>query len=137
MYQNLLSNPLANPVALPVILLLGVVFGGAGLALASLGLAGQMAGAGALSRGKTRTPRKVLWQRYRTWAIIAPLFAGAALCGPLALAAICAFLTWQGSREYADLANLDGLYRWALPVCGWLTLAAILFFGPAILPWTM
>jgi phosphatidate cytidylyltransferase len=137
MFPNLLINPLANPVTLPVILLLAVVFGGAGLALVTLGLASGGAGVGAVSRGKSRTPRRVLWQRYRTWAIIAPVFAGAALSGPLALAGVCAFIIWQGSREYAALANLTPLYRRALVLSGWATLGAVLFFGPAALPWTV
>ncbi len=136
MQTSWLVSPLANPAAGPIALLLGIVFGGAGLALLAVGHVRQSVTLGGGCK-QAATPRRVLWERYRTWAIIAPLFAGAALSGPLALALLGAFLVWQGGREYATLANLPTLHRNALIAGGWLTLVAVLWCGPAALPWAM
>jgi phosphatidate cytidylyltransferase len=132
METPLFINPLENQMIAPVATLLLIAFGGAACALEALQLRSSLffkrhaAPAGA-------TPVRVLWQRYRTWAIIAPLFAGAVLSGPLAVALLCAFLCWQGGREYASLTALPGLHRALLIAGGWITLAAALIFGSGAL----
>ncbi|MEI6047199.1 MAG: hypothetical protein WCS37_22885, partial [Chloroflexota bacterium] len=131
-----LMNPLQNPLAGPVVLMLTLVFGGGGVALLGRDLVRQsvLVGGGSLSR--LPTSGQVLWQRYRTWAIIALLFGGAALTGPLALAGLGAFLCWQGGREYATLANLPKFHSYLLILCGWLTLLCGLVAGSLALLWT-
>ncbi len=128
METPLFVNPLENQMIVPVAVLLLVAFGGAACALQALQL-----GSGLFFRGHAapagETPVRLLWQRYRTWAIIAPLFAGAALSGPLAVALLCAFLCWQGGREYAMLTALPPLQRAMLIAGGWISLAAVLVFG--------
>ena len=75
---------------------------------------------------------RVLWRRYLTWAMIAPLFAGAFLIGPLAIAIVCAFICWQGGREYASLVGATGS-RDMLIIGGWITIGAVWLFGPSML----
>jgi phosphatidate cytidylyltransferase len=132
METPLLINPLGSPMLMPSATLLLIAFGGAACALEALQLR-----ASALYKHHAApagvTPLKVLWQRYRTWAIIAPLFACAVLSGPLAGALLCAFLCWQGGREYAILTAMPGLHRSLLIAGGWITLAAALVFGPSVL----
>ncbi len=130
---TLLTNPLTNTLALPLGILLLVMFGGAALLLevAHLRRVALLHRGGALPA--RATPEKVLWQRYLTWAIIAPLFVGAALAGPLAVAALCAYLCWQGAQEYAALTGLTPAQRWLLILAGWGALAAVLIFGLAAL----
>jgi phosphatidate cytidylyltransferase len=48
----------------------------------------------------------VLFRRWRTWLLIAPLFSLVVLSGPLAVAAFAIAAAVQGSREYARLAGL-------------------------------
>jgi len=91
----LLSNPLASPF-LPT---LGVTF-------VSLFGASLLALVFAARRRSQALASSVLFQRWRTWIVIAPLFSLAALSGPLALALFAAALAVQGSREYAHLAAL-------------------------------
>ncbi len=53
---------------------------------------------------------RVLFLRWRTWALSAPLF-GAAAMGPVAFAvAFVMALSFQGMREYAALVGLDRRY---------------------------
>jgi phosphatidate cytidylyltransferase len=52
------------------------------------------------------------------------------------MAALCAFLCWQGSREYSALANLPTLHRVFMVAAGWLTLAGLLILGTSALAWT-
>src|SRR5688500_18082010 len=60
----------------------------------------------------------VLFKRWRTWAITAPLF-GAAVMGPGALGvAFVMALSFQGLREYATIVDLPRPYRIALLVAG-------------------
>ncbi|MCA1833658.1 MAG: phosphatidate cytidylyltransferase [Actinomycetota bacterium] len=61
---------------------------------------------------------RVLFVRWRTWAITAPLF-GTAVMGSraLAVAFVCA-ISLQGLREYAHLVELPVPYRRALYVAG-------------------
>ena len=60
----------------------------------------------------------VLFKRWRTWAITAPLF-GAAVMGPGALGvAFVMALSFQGLREYATIVDLPKPYCIALLVAG-------------------
>jgi len=52
-----------------------------------------------------------LFLKWRTWAIIAPLFLGAVLGGPLTLCLLVTAISWQGIREYAALVSLAPAYR--------------------------
>jgi len=55
-----------------------------------------------------------LFLKWRTWAIIAPLFLGAVLGGPLTLCVLVTAISWQGIREYAALVSLVPAYRTVL-----------------------
>jgi len=52
-----------------------------------------------------------LFIKWRTWAIIAPLFVFAVLSGPVTLCILVLAMTWQGIREYAALVGLAPIYR--------------------------
>ena len=66
-----LTNPLTNQMLGPFTILLLTMFGAAALALLIVqGLRGVLLSGDTLAN-TTSTPQKVLWQRYRTWAIIA------------------------------------------------------------------
>ncbi len=128
-----LTNPLEHHMLLPLAILLPSLFG-----LAAAGLAAVQVGRLALAYLGIATElpslsNKVLWQRYLTWAIIAPLFTCAVLSGPLAVALLCAFLCWQGGREYAALTQMPPWQRAVLILGGWATLAAVLTIGQAAL----
>jgi phosphatidate cytidylyltransferase len=129
-----LINPLINPLFEPLAIILLVLFVLAGLGL----LAFQYLHTIRLNNGSTLvmagSDPAVLWCRYRTWIIIALLFAGANLSGPLTIALLCSFLCWQGTREYALLTGMSEGYRWFLTISGWLTLLATLYAGSSILP---
>ena len=133
MQMHLLSNPLANQMALPLAILLPALFGLAALALAVIQARRLVLAYLGIATALPSTSSKVLWQRYLTWAIIAPLFAFAALSGPLAVALLCAFLCWQGGREYAGLMKMTDRKRAVMILGGWATLASVLIAGPAAL----
>jgi phosphatidate cytidylyltransferase len=121
------NNPVTNALFMPLAILSVVMFGIAALALVVFHLfhAGLHKNASSFE--------KVLWRRYLTWAMIAPLFAGALLSGPLAIAILCAFLCWQGGREYALLTAIPAGYRSTLIAGGWITIAAVWLLGPSTL----
>jgi phosphatidate cytidylyltransferase len=135
--SQLLINPLSNPFAGPVALLLAVVFTGAGLALLlqsvlrrpTTSMVNGQSGQPETAKRSKMQMQKVLWQRYRTWAIIAPVFAGAALSGSLTLALLCAFLCYQGGREYALLTKMPATHLVTLILGSWLTLLSLLVWG--------
>jgi len=52
-----------------------------------------------------------LFLKWRTWAIIAPIFVSAVLGGPLTLCVLVTAISWQGIREYAALVGLVPAYR--------------------------
>src|SRR5271157_1872531 len=116
-----LTNPLTNSLLEPFTILLLALFGGAALALLLQGSCFK----GNISLTCTgSTPQRILWQRYYTWAIIAFLFLGLAFSGPLAIAMLCAFLCWQGGREYAQLTDMPAWSCTTLVLGGWITFAA-------------
>jgi phosphatidate cytidylyltransferase len=129
-----LINPLSNPLLVPLAVLLLALFGGVAFALFILQSARtSLSHDGTIGQRNPLTPQMVLWQRYRTWALIAFLFAGALISGPLAIAVLCAFLSWQGGREYAILTGMPGLQRTMLIIGGWMTCIAVLLFGSTVL----
>src|SRR6266699_661081 len=89
----LFSNPLAYPLLPPLGLTLVGLFAGSLLAL---------------------LVASVLFQRWRSWLIIAPVFVAVVLAGVVPLAAFAAALAVQGGREYARLADLPRVDRWLL-----------------------
>lgn len=58
--------------------------------------------------------RRSLGQRWRTWAIIAPVYALAVLSGGVVTAALVLAISLQALREYASLADLPVPYRLVL-----------------------
>ena len=122
-----LANPLANSIFGPLAILLLIMFGGAAIALQVLQWL-HVFNSGTVAQTSSASG-KVLWRRYRTWIIIALLFAGAILSGPLAVTVLCAFLCWQGTQEYAILTGMPTWHRNALVLSGWATLVATLVFG--------
>ncbi len=145
--SNLLNNPMQNLAFGPLVLMLGLLFVGAGLALAMVDFNRRLPAVSRFwfldyrfwlvdySRRESHsvTDSSILWQRYRTWLIIAVAYVGCAMAGPLAIALLCAFLCWQGGREYAKLMGLPTLHFGFLIAGGWLTLAGTLFFGSTAL----
>lgn len=98
--NTLFINPLANPWFVPVACRIAILLG-LGLILVVF----------ALRKNWRNIPHAPLFIKWRTWAIIAPLFVGAALSGPLGMAILVAMMTWQGLREYAGLVGLVPKYR--------------------------
>jgi phosphatidate cytidylyltransferase len=60
----------------------------------------------------------VLFQRWRTWAVIAPIYLLAILSGQVPTLLLVTFLTVQGLREYAQLVGLPTRYRYVLLAMG-------------------
>lgn len=71
-----------------------------------------------LRRNWRNTLHESLFIKWRTWAVIAPLFICAALSGPLGIALLVLGMTWQGLREYAELVGLVRNYRIVLLIMG-------------------
>jgi phosphatidate cytidylyltransferase len=127
----LLTNPLANHLFVPFAGLLLVLLGSAAGALLTVQQLHLVHGGSTLQT--SGVSQYVLWQRYRTWAIISILFTSAVFCGPLVMVALCTFLCWQGTREYVALTDLPKRYQVALLSGGLLTCAAVLISGPSVL----
>jgi phosphatidate cytidylyltransferase len=99
----LLSNPLAYPLLPSLGLTLIGLFAGSLLALL------------VAVRGHWHVlTASVLFQRWRSWLVIAPVFSAVVLLGILPLAVFAAALAIQGGREYASLADLQSADRWLL-----------------------
>jgi phosphatidate cytidylyltransferase len=99
----LFSNPLAYPLLPPLAITLVGLFASSLLALL-VAVRGRWHGLGT----------SVLFQRWRAWLVIAPVFVGVVLSGVLPLAIFAAALAVQGSREYGRLADLPRADRWLL-----------------------
>jgi len=110
-----ISNPISSPYFLPTLLLLSAFLGLTLLALV-LVMHGDMA----------RLRQSTLFARWRVWAVIAPIYSLALLCGDLTALALVSFLVFQGLREYSGLVRLPGGYTVVLLVAG-------LAVGPAAL----
>ena len=95
-----LANPLSDPNLMPTAIRLGGLF-----LVALLGILvvvkGRLDALGS----------NVLYQRWRTWAMIAPLYLMGALSGGLPATLFTLLLTFQGAREFAHLTALPKRYR--------------------------
>lgn len=99
----LFSNPLAYPMLPPLGITLIGLFASSLLALL------------VAVRGQWRVlVASVLFERWRSWLVIAPLFVAVVLSGVVPLAVFAAALAVQGGREYARLADLPATDRWLL-----------------------
>lgn len=101
----LLSNPIASPMWPTLGWTFFGLFGGSLIALL-ITVRGQ----------GSQLADSVLFQRWRTWIVIAPIFSLAALGGPLTTAGFAAALAVQASREYAALVGLRPVDR-AVLIC--------------------
>lgn len=128
-----LSNPLANHLLVPLAILLPALFGLAAVSMLAVQVGRLALAYVGIATAIPSPANRVLWQRYLTWAIIALLFTGAVLSGPLAMAVLCAFLCWQGGREYAALTQMTSRQCAVLVLGGWAALAAVLVAGPVAL----
>jgi phosphatidate cytidylyltransferase len=114
-----ISNPLVNPLFAGTLLAVGSsLSGGLALILASLRAQGR------------RLAGSLLFERWRVWAILAPLYTLALLAGPLPTLLLFAALIAQGLREYAALVGLPRSYRRVLLGCGLLA-APVAALSPA------
>ena len=104
------QNPFADPLFASTGVRLAILFGGALLVIVG------MARGRVLSLGQN-----VLFQRWRTWAVIGPIYIAAVLGGSVAAMLFIVALTLQGLREYAHLTGLPTPYRRVL-------------YGMAVLP---
>jgi phosphatidate cytidylyltransferase len=123
----LLSNPLSYPMLPRLGLTLAGVFASSLVALL-------------VAKGSQwqALQASVLFQRWRTWLLIAPLFSLVVLAGVLPVAIFAATLALQGGREYARLAGLQRIDRsvlYGLAACVPLAAAVVPthLIGPGLL----
>lgn len=103
----LFSNPFESELFLPTVYRLGAVLG---LGLVVILIRG---------RGRLRHLKEdVLFQRWRTWAVIAPTYLLAVLGGQITTAILIAFISFQALKEYAYLVRLPQKYRAVLLAFG-------------------
>ena len=74
-----------------------------------------------------RLTRSVLFKRWCVWAVVATLYGLSVLAGPVGMLLLVAFLTWQGLREYSQIAGLPTGYANALCGAGLLAGLAAIF----------
>ncbi len=94
------ANPLQHPLFMPTLLRWG--------ALLAIALGGLLM---ATRHREGRLKDEALFIRWRTWAVIAPLFLLAILGGMVPRLLLITGLILQGLREYAGLVGLPPLYR--------------------------
>lgn len=103
----LFSNPVASELFLPTVYGLSALLG--------LGLVVILI----RRRGRLRDLHEdVLFERWRTWAVIAPTYVLAILGGQITTAILMAFISFQALREYAYLVQLPQKYRLVLLTFG-------------------
>ncbi len=108
-------NPVANSLFLPTAYAFGAVL------VAALGAIV------AAERGQLRRmAASVLFQRWRTWVVMAPVFVLAVLAGPVATAALVAATSVVALVEYATITRVGGHQRLILLVSGVALVAAAL-----------
>ena len=101
-----LSNPLAHPFLAPLAWTLAGLFASSLMALLLT------------VRGQWRLLNEsVLFQRWRTWLLIAPLYSLVVLRGPLAVAIFASIIATQCAREYARLTAMPVADRVVLFGC--------------------
>lgn len=116
-----ISNPFADPLFAPTLVLVLGVLGG-GLSLVLLLVHGDL----------TRLRSSVLFARWATWAVIAPLYTGAILGGALPLLGLLSVLVAIGLHEYSRLVALPAAYRRPLLGVGLLAAPAALLSPGAL-----
>jgi hypothetical protein len=84
-----LTNPLVNHLFALFVIILLVLLGSAACTLLAVQHVRLVYDGSTLQA--SRVSQHVLWQRYRTWAIIGVLFGAAVFCGSLVMAALCTF----------------------------------------------
>lgn len=99
----LIANPLDSDLFIPAARVLGILFGATLLALLLI-----------YRLNVTRLWQSVLFQRWRTWAVIAPVYGLAMLAGLVPAALLVSALVFQGLREFASLVELPRPYRLVL-----------------------
>lgn len=105
--SNPLANLFANPLFFPTLYLVGGVLGGA-LALLLPAVRFDL----------RRLKASVLFQRWRVWAVIAPVYGLAVLGGDATLLLMLQLVVFQALREYAKLVGLPTIYRRVLLAAG-------------------
>ena len=90
----LLENPLSNPMFLPTLLRVGGLLVAIFVALVLIA-----------RFDFSRLREGVLFQRWRVWATIAPIFGIGVLSGELAIAVLVAVVVFIGLREYSNFAD--------------------------------
>ena len=125
----MISNPIDNPDFLLTLYVVGSLLGAVLLVLVFL-----------VRFRLNRLGQNILFQRWRTWTIIAPTYALAVLSGELMLLLLITFLVFQGLREYSQLVGLPPDYERVLlalgllaPSVALLSLDAFLFLPPILL----
>ena len=85
----------------------------------SLALGGGLGAIVALERGRLRSlSQSVLFVRWRTWLITAPIFGAAVMWSRWCALVFVMALALQGMREYARIVELPRAYRLALYAAG-------------------
>ena len=110
-----ISNPFADPLFQPTLRVVGGLLGGILPVLL------------VVERKHLRElNRRELFERWRTWVVIAPLYGLAILAGTVTTMLLVAFLVFQGLREYARLVGLPKPYRRVLLAAGLVTVPSAL-----------
>jgi phosphatidate cytidylyltransferase len=115
-------SPVSGPLFVPTLYTFGGVFGA------------SLAAIVAAERARfSRIAQSSLFRRWRTWAVIAPVFALAILSGPTLVVALMIVVGTVGVLEFAALTKLGHTQRAALlgtatvlPVVAWLAPSALL-----------
>lgn len=106
------ENPLASEYFAQTAIVVGSLLGATLLVILSL------------NRFRISAVRKSpLFERWRSWAVIAPLFAICTLSGQVTLALLLAVTVFVGLVEYSRLVVLPGTFSRVLIVCGVLAIA--------------
>ncbi len=121
--MNLFENPLSSPEFLPVAIRLAILFAiGAAIIIP-------------VSFHVKPSMKTELIQRYRSWAIIAPIFLVSVFCGTLPAAIVFGLILFQAVKEFAQITDLPRPYRLALVAMIPLSIAIVASgITPTILP---
>lgn len=118
----LLSSPFAYPLLSPLGLTLAGLFAGSLVALL-LSVHGRW----------ERLKASVLFTRWRTWLVVAPIYSLVVLAGTLPVALLATALAIQGAREYGRLADQPSTDRLTLVAAGALVPLACLVLPTRLL----
>ena len=103
------NNPLESALFLPTVYRLVVLLGGVLIILLII------------AKGNIKNlVRNSLFQRWRVWVVIAPLFLISVLSGKVTTSIFITAITIQGLREYATLVDLPTGYRRFLQIAGFI-----------------